>query len=128
MRHWYPLQTCLFRRPAFVLSHRYYGPFDHRSQSFGCTSISSQRGRRAGMSLEPPSQFMQDSQWRPSCSQTEQSLAEHKQQSKLIFRRITPNSEPRCSIESGAYTLQCVPFIGVRDMADHLVSKPPVTS
>jgi len=37
--------------------------------------------------------------------QTEQSLAEHKQQSKLIFRRITPNSEPRCSIESGAYTL-----------------------
>jgi len=37
--------------------------------------------------------------------QTEQSLAEHKQQSKLIFRRITSNSEPRCSIESGAYTL-----------------------
>ncbi|KIM83810.1 hypothetical protein PILCRDRAFT_818837 [Piloderma croceum F 1598] len=37
--------------------------------------------------------------------QTEQSLAEHKQQSKLIFRRITANSEPRCSIESGAYTL-----------------------
>ncbi|KAF8529254.1 protein transport protein Sec22 [Hysterangium stoloniferum] len=37
--------------------------------------------------------------------QTEQTLQEHKQQSKLIFRRITPNSEPRCSIESGAYTL-----------------------
>ncbi|KAF8076094.1 Longin-like domain-containing protein [Lyophyllum atratum] len=37
--------------------------------------------------------------------QTEQSLQEHKQQSKLIFRRITPNSEPRCSIESGQYTL-----------------------
>jgi len=37
--------------------------------------------------------------------QTEQALQEHKQQSKLIFRRITPNSEPRCSIESGAYTL-----------------------
>ncbi|KZP24616.1 protein transport protein Sec22 [Athelia psychrophila] len=37
--------------------------------------------------------------------QTEQALAEHKQQAKLIFRRITANSESRCSIESGAYTL-----------------------
>jgi len=37
--------------------------------------------------------------------QTEQALQEQKQQSKLVFRRITPNSEPRCSIESGAYTL-----------------------
>ncbi|KAF8339009.1 protein transport protein Sec22 [Cantharellus anzutake] len=37
--------------------------------------------------------------------QTEQTLHEHKQQAKLIFRRITPNSEPRCSIESGPYTL-----------------------
>ncbi|KAF9468883.1 protein transport protein Sec22 [Collybia nuda] len=37
--------------------------------------------------------------------QTEQALQEHKQQSKLIFRRITPNAEPRCSIESGLYTL-----------------------
>jgi len=37
--------------------------------------------------------------------ETEQTLQEHKQQSKLIFRRITPNSEPRCSIESGPYTL-----------------------
>ncbi|KIY45899.1 protein transport protein Sec22 [Fistulina hepatica ATCC 64428] len=37
--------------------------------------------------------------------QTEQSLQEHKQQAKLVFRRITPNSEPRCSIESGQYTL-----------------------
>ncbi|KAJ8592096.1 snare-like protein [Rhizopogon salebrosus TDB-379] len=37
--------------------------------------------------------------------QIEQALQEHKQQSKLIFRRITPNSEPRCSIESGPYTL-----------------------
>ncbi|EPQ59626.1 protein transport protein Sec22 [Gloeophyllum trabeum ATCC 11539] len=36
---------------------------------------------------------------------TEQKLQEHKQQAKLIFRRITPNSEPRCSIESGPYTL-----------------------
>ncbi|PAV20518.1 transport Sec22 [Pyrrhoderma noxium] len=37
--------------------------------------------------------------------QTEKELQEHKQQAKLIFRRITPNSEPRCSIESGPYTL-----------------------
>ncbi|KAI0688568.1 Longin-like domain-containing protein [Cytidiella melzeri] len=37
--------------------------------------------------------------------QTETALQEHKQQAKLIFRRITPNSEPRCSIESGQYTL-----------------------
>ncbi|KAG8963959.1 SNAP receptor [Tulasnella sp. 419] len=37
--------------------------------------------------------------------ETENALQEHKQQSKLIFRRISPNSEPRCSIESGAYTL-----------------------
>lgn len=42
------------------------------------------------------------------CQQTEQALQEHKQQSKLIFRRITPNAEPRCSIESGPYTLQFV--------------------
>ncbi|KAF8318196.1 snare-like protein [Clavulina sp. PMI_390] len=37
--------------------------------------------------------------------ETETALHEHKQQSKLIFRRITPNSEPKCSIESGQYTL-----------------------
>ncbi|KAH7102953.1 protein transport protein Sec22 [Auriculariales sp. MPI-PUGE-AT-0066] len=37
--------------------------------------------------------------------QTETALQEHKQQSKLIVRRMTPNSEPRCSIESGPYTL-----------------------
>ncbi|ETW84269.1 hypothetical protein HETIRDRAFT_312209 [Heterobasidion irregulare TC 32-1] len=37
--------------------------------------------------------------------QTENALQEHKQQAKLIFRRITPNSEPRLSIESGAYSL-----------------------
>jgi len=37
--------------------------------------------------------------------QTEQSLQEHKQQAKLVFRRITPNSESLCSIESGTYTL-----------------------
>ncbi|KAK7695596.1 hypothetical protein QCA50_000232 [Cerrena zonata] len=37
--------------------------------------------------------------------QTEQALQEHKQQAKLIFRRINPQTEPRCSIESGQYTL-----------------------
>ncbi|KAL7408805.1 Longin-like domain-containing protein [Mrakia frigida] len=37
--------------------------------------------------------------------QTENALTEHKQQAKLIVRRLSPNSEPLCSIESGAYTL-----------------------
>ncbi|KAI0036021.1 protein transport protein Sec22 [Vararia minispora EC-137] len=37
--------------------------------------------------------------------QTEQKLSEQKQQAKLVFRRLTPQSEPRLSIESGAYTL-----------------------
>ncbi|TNY22982.1 Longin-like domain-containing protein [Rhodotorula diobovata] len=32
-------------------------------------------------------------------------LPEYKQQAKLIFRRLTPDSEPRCSIESGQCTL-----------------------
>ncbi|KAI0269189.1 protein transport protein Sec22 [Gloeopeniophorella convolvens] len=36
--------------------------------------------------------------------QTEQVLQEHKQQAKVLFRRITSNSEPRLSIESGPYT------------------------
>ncbi|BEI83039.1 hypothetical protein CcaverHIS002_0309070 [Cutaneotrichosporon cavernicola] len=36
---------------------------------------------------------------------TEKALTEYKQQSKLVFRRLTPNSEPACSIESGDYTL-----------------------
>ncbi|KAF7433357.1 SNAP receptor [Pleurotus ostreatus] len=36
---------------------------------------------------------------------TEQLLQEHKQQVKLICRRITSNAEPRCSIESGPFTL-----------------------
>ncbi|KAI0722155.1 protein transport protein Sec22 [Cerioporus squamosus] len=40
--------------------------------------------------------------------ETERDLSEHKQQAKLIFRRIGPNSEPRCTIESGQYNLQCV--------------------
>ena len=40
--------------------------------------------------------------------QTEQALQEHKQQAKVIFRRLTSNSEPRLSIESGPYTHQYV--------------------
>ncbi|GAA6060407.1 hypothetical protein JCM10212_002175 [Sporobolomyces blumeae] len=37
--------------------------------------------------------------------QDQTKLPEYKQQAKLIFRRLTPQSEPRCSIESGACTL-----------------------
>ncbi|KAG8745787.1 SNAP receptor [Ceratobasidium sp. 414] len=37
--------------------------------------------------------------------ETEQALQEYKQQAKLVCRRITPHSEPKCSIESGPYTL-----------------------
>ncbi|KIR68562.1 vesicle transporter SEC22 [Cryptococcus bacillisporus CA1873] len=48
-----------------------------------------------------------------SISLTEKALTEYKQQSKLIFRRLNANSEPACSIESGAYTLQCVCFLTV---------------
>ena len=40
--------------------------------------------------------------------QAEAELAEIKQQAKLIFRRLNQNSEPRASIESGPYTIQCV--------------------
>ncbi|KAH9062134.1 Longin-like domain-containing protein [Lactarius vividus] len=36
--------------------------------------------------------------------QTEQALQEHKQQAKVLFRRLNSNSEPRLSIESGPYT------------------------
>lgn len=42
----------------------------------------------------------------PLSSQIDNALTEHKQQAKLIVRRLSPNSEPLCSIESGAYTLQ----------------------
>jgi vesicle transport protein SEC22 len=45
--------------------------------------------------------------------ETESKLQEHKQQAKLIFRRISPNSEPRCSIESGSYTLHYLIADGV---------------
>jgi len=36
----------------------------------------------------------------------ETELNEYKQQAKLIFRRLNANSESRCTIESGNYTLQ----------------------
>jgi len=45
--------------------------------------------------------------------QTEHALHEYKQQAKLIFRRITPNAEPQCSIESGPYTLHYLISDGV---------------
>jgi vesicle transport protein SEC22 len=38
--------------------------------------------------------------------QSESELAEYKKQAKLIFRRLTQNSEDRASIESGPYFLQ----------------------
>lgn len=59
-------------------------------------------------------------------AQTEQALQEHKQQSKLIFRRITPNSEPRCSIESGPYTLQCVMLFYLYTSGCNSPSHPPL--
>jgi len=37
--------------------------------------------------------------------QSEQELAEIKQQVKMIFRRLNRNSEPRASIESGPFTI-----------------------
>lgn len=35
-------------------------------------------------------------------------LTQAKQQAKLLFRKLTPTSETRCSIESGQLALQCV--------------------
>lgn len=52
--------------------------------------------------------------------QTEQALQEHKQQAKLIFRRINPNVEPRCSIESGQFTLH---YIIVEDVVFLTISE-----
>ncbi|KAK6344215.1 Vesicle-trafficking protein S22a [Orbilia brochopaga] len=38
-------------------------------------------------------------------AQVEENLQQLKEQAKMIFRRLTPNSEPQASIESGQYTL-----------------------
>ena len=54
--------------------------------------------------------------------QTEQALQEHKQQAKLLFRRLTSNSEPRLSIESGPYTHQYV----LQRHAPHDIEYSPV--
>lgn len=35
-------------------------------------------------------------------------LSEYKQQAKMIFRKLTPTSETRCSIDSGPVALQYV--------------------
>lgn len=40
--------------------------------------------------------------------ETETDLSEYKQQAKLIFRRLNETSEPRCSIESGKFTLHYI--------------------
>ncbi|ORX90336.1 snare-like protein [Basidiobolus meristosporus CBS 931.73] len=37
--------------------------------------------------------------------QSETELAEYKNQAKMIFKKLTPNSESRCSIESGKYVM-----------------------
>lgn len=41
-------------------------------------------------------------------SQAETELSEIKSQAKMIFRRMSPNSAPQASIESGQYNLQYV--------------------
>ena len=43
--------------------------------------------------------------------QAESELSEIKSQVKLVLRRLSRNSEPQASIESGQYTLQYVPDI-----------------
>lgn len=40
--------------------------------------------------------------------QDEAALSEFKQQAKLILRRLTPQSEPQCSIESGSCSIHYV--------------------
>ncbi|KAH9814139.1 Longin-like domain-containing protein [Melampsora americana] len=58
--------------------------------------------------------------------QTETDLSEYKQQAKLIFRRLNETSEPRCSIESGKYTLHyvisnSVPFLTLKNFQKNLI-------
>lgn len=43
-----------------------------------------------------------------AAGQIETELAEYKGQAKTIFRKLSVNSEPRCSIESGPYVFQQV--------------------
>lgn len=35
-------------------------------------------------------------------------LVQHKQQAKIVFRKISPSSETRCSIDGGSMTFQYV--------------------
>ena len=37
-------------------------------------------------------------------------LTEYKNQAKLIFKKLSNDADQRCSIESGPYVFQCVPF------------------
>lgn len=53
-------------------------------------------------------------------SESEQALSEVKSQVKLILRRLSRNSEPQASIESGAYTLHYliaadIVYVGITD-------------
>jgi hypothetical protein len=58
--------------------------------------------------------------------QSEQQLAEPKQQSKLISRRLTEKSEPACSIETGNFLIQYVgTFRRVRYLLIIRIQLPP---
>ncbi|KAG2237619.1 hypothetical protein INT48_004522 [Thamnidium elegans] len=43
-----------------------------------------------------------------AASMDDEQLAEYKGQAKTIFKRLSPNSEPRCSIESGKYVFHYI--------------------
>lgn len=94
--------------PRQRLSFLPYGSLNNNCQGFRCLASCRERWWRAGLSVMPERLNRALTATCHFFPQTEQALQEHKQQSKLIFRRITPNAEPRCSIESGPYTLQFV--------------------
>ena len=100
----YHVLHCWCTPPTLALFAYPNGPLNTHSSSIRRSSTRSKRGRRAGQSHVVPPLVCAGSY----CPQTEQSLQEPKQQAKLIFRRITANSESRRSIESGQYTLQYV--------------------
>ncbi|RKP06572.1 Longin-like domain-containing protein [Thamnocephalis sphaerospora] len=45
--------------------------------------------------------------------QSETELTEAKSQAKILFRKLTPNSEPRCSVEADRYTFHYIIENGV---------------
>lgn len=44
--------------------------------------------------------------------QSGKSVLEYQNQAKMLFRKLGPQSPPRCSIETGPYLFQYVYFIG----------------